>query len=430
MRAVALRFLARTGWLRWFPSGRRLGAGCESAWHYYSDRVLTGPIAELCDPGYFPSAPGTTIVNLNLASPQWDSPLSLGRLTADRMGLPDVQGTKALRQAIAETEGQQGRERDAEREVLVTSGASAGYAAILDAFVNPGDKAVMFDPTSPMFSLGAKSRRANVRWVTSQAEAGELKYDPDELSRTMRGARLIVVSDPGNPTGAKLSPAQWEHLYWAAERSDVLVVVDDSFSRFTYNPAIRNPTNPARTLRLNSLTPTGLASARLGWVTGPEVLLRGVTMMAALNAPYVSGLSQQLALRELTTEPEVFGPQHEEMNARRKYTLERLTAMGFTVSGPDGGYFAWVNVRGLGTTGREFAQTAFRDAKVLVSPGDVYGPASQDFVRLSYAIEDGRLREGLTRLSQFVETRRGVAKPAKAEPEAITETREPAFSRA
>jgi aspartate/methionine/tyrosine aminotransferase len=64
----------------------------------------------------------------------------------------------------------------------------------------------------------------------------------------------------------------------------------------------------------------------------------------------------------------------------------------------------------LGLSGREFAEQLLRTRKVLVTPGDPFGPSGKGYVRLSYAIEDGRLREGLARLADFV---RGLEAPER-----------------
>jgi len=149
------------------------------------------------------------------------------------------------------------------------------------------------------------------------------------------------------------------------------------------------------------------------------------------NAPFVSGLGQQLAARELDRAEDAFGPTVEELRARRRYTLDRLTAMGLPAPTPRGGYFAWVDVSRAqparpGTTpGRAFAERLLRAAGVLVGPGCAFGPAGANFVRVSFAAEDGRLREGLSRLARFVNG----PPPGKASAP-VAEGRAAAFSRA
>jgi hypothetical protein len=86
----------------------------------------------------------------------------------------------------------------------------------------------------------------------------------------------------------------------------------------------------------------------------------------------------------------------------------------------------------LGLTGREFAEKLLAEHRVLVGPGDLFGPSGTDFVRVSLAADDGRVREGLARIAAFESGRRGTAEVASARVrvDAGAEERPPAFSRA
>src|SRR5262249_43309589 len=145
-------------------------------------------------------------------------------------------GAPELRSAIADLYARRdGRTVDPEQEVLVTHGASAAFAAALDAFVNPGDRVVLFDPCSPLFHLGAKSRRATIRWVPTWTEDGRLRLPNAAFEKAVRGAKLLVLCDPANPTGAYLSSEDREYLVWFAAGYDVLIYADESFARFRYD---------------------------------------------------------------------------------------------------------------------------------------------------------------------------------------------------
>lgn len=440
------KFLARTGLARYLPIADRLTDGGSAFVKYYSDRVLAAPVDELCDPATFPRAPGSEVMNLNLAAPQFDSPVTAGRVSADRTGGPPAWGVPALREAIADIyRRRDGRATDPREEVLVTHGATGAFAAVLDAFVNPGNKVVLFDPSPPVFALGARSRRARVRWVPSTIDGGRLRFDPDALSRATRGATLIALCEPGNPTGAVIDDVDLERIAWAANRSDVLIYLDESFGRFRYDrrpcPLATMPGADGRTLSAGSLTAGyGLGSVRVGWLSGPRHLVRACALTASLAAPYVPTLCQQVALRAVQSDDELFGPVLEEFRARRRYASERLTTMGLEPSDPAGGFFFWVPVASLGLDGRAFAERLLCEQRVLVGPGCAFGPAAAGFVRISFAAEDGRLREGLKRLAAFVAGLKGQP-VVRAEPVLVPEGEEknqavkaderpPSFSRA
>jgi aspartate/methionine/tyrosine aminotransferase len=142
-----------------------------------------------------------------------------------------------------------------------------------------------------------------------------------------------------------------------------------------------------------------LAAARVGWLAGHRHLVRPCLLSAALHTPFVPTLCQQIALAALRQEDEAFAPLRAEFASRRNYVFERLGALGLQPAWPAAAFFCWVPVA---PCGRTFAEKLLRAKRVLVSPGEFFGPSGKGFVRLSYATEDGRLREGLSRLADFV----------------------------
>ncbi|HVL14814.1 MAG TPA: pyridoxal phosphate-dependent aminotransferase, partial [Gemmata sp.] len=322
-----------------------------------------------------------------------------------------------------------GRTLNPETEVLVTHGATGALVAAFDAFVNAGDRVVLFDPCSPLYSLAAKSRRATVRWVPTWTEDGRSRYLAQAFEKAMRGAKMLVLSDPGNPTGACLADEDLEHVAWIAAAYDVLVFADESFTRFRYADRTKSlgvlPGADKRILTAGSVTQEfGLGSLRVGWLAGPRHLVRACGLTQNLNAPFVPAVCQQAAARALA-EPEPDGTLFDEVKDRRDYAVERLRAMGLELDSPAGGFFAWVPVAGLGLDGRAFAERLFREEQVQVGPGCVFGPSGAGHVRVSFAGDDGRLREGLARMAAFVARLKNpnapAPEPAPATPEIAEE---------
>ena len=127
-----------------------------------------------------------------------------------------------------------------------------------------------------------------------------------------------------------------------------------------------------------------------------------VPLTSVLQAALVPTLCQQVALTALETGEEAFAPIRAEFDSRRRYAFERLKSLGLQPIWPAGAFFLWLPVDGLGVDGRDFAERLLRAKKVLVWPGNYFGPSGSSFVRLSFAAEDGRLREGLGRLGELV----------------------------
>lgn len=431
------KLLVRSRLARWLPAAARLAGGGADHLHYYSDRVLAAPLGALLDPATFPAGDDPGVIDLNLPAPRSDSPVTAGRLAADRAGVPPAWGIPAFRERIADTyHRRDGRSLDPSAEVVVTHGATGAFAAALDAFVNPGDKVALFDPCSPLFGAGVVSRRGRPSRVPTWDEGGRTRFESAGLKAALRGAKLLALSCPGNPTGGRFAAEDLEQIAWWADRYDVLIYLDESFARFRYDgPACPLATLPGaarRTVSAGSVSQGyGLRSVRVGWLAGPRHLVKACALTVTLAAPFVPTICQQVAARALEDDDELFGPVLEEFWDRRAYTLDRLRGMGLEPATPAGGFFVWVPVASLGVDGRTFADRLLAEHGVRVGPGEAFGPAGAGHVRVSFAAEDGRLREGLTRLGAFVADLSGQppTPPARVEPAAPGEERMPSFSR-
>src|SRR5262249_12355422 len=177
-----------------------------------------------------------------------------------------------------------------------------------DAFVNPGDRVVLLDPTSPLFPLALRGRRARVRWLPCRVEDGRLRFRLDELERSLRRAPLLVLGPPRHPRGGLLLPRDLEQVAWWAERHDVLVYSDETFARFHYEGERASAGSLARarrrTLTAGSVSKGhGLGSLRVGWLAGHRHLVRPCLLTAVLRAPFVPTVCQQLALAALRQPP-------------------------------------------------------------------------------------------------------------------------------
>jgi aspartate/methionine/tyrosine aminotransferase len=404
------KLLIRTGLAGWLPSVRQVMAGGSAFLPYYSDRVLTAPIPALGDAGALLQRHAGDEVNLSLGEPHFDLlPSGSTKLPADQRGWPPPSGLPELRSVIAEKVNiENDLSVNPQDEVLITSGATGAFHTMIDTFVNPGDRIVLVDPCSPLFSLAAQHRRARIRWVNTWMEEGRTRFRLAHLVRALRGAKLLILNTPSNPTGGIISLEDLEQIAWWAKRHNVLIYSDEVFERYQYEgehvsigslPAARD-----RTLTAGSLSKGhALAAARVGWLAGCQHLIRPCLVTAALQSPFVPTLCQQIALSALKQEPKFFEPIRTGFEYRRRYAFERLQAMGLNPSWPGGGFFLWMPVWERDATGAQFADRLLRDKKVLVTPGDLFGPSGKGYVRISFATEDGRLREGLRRLAEYIE---------------------------
>lgn len=396
------KFLLKSGFYRLFPSYRERLAPVQDHLAFLSDRLLSAP-PEILDDSFRPEVHGPDTIHLAQSYPplQFLPTVRAGR--SER--LSDPRGTSELRRAVRERIDFAHHDR---ADLLITAGATGAFSTVLDAFVNPGDRVALFDPASPVFPVGLKHRRANSRWVPTSTEGGRLRFDAEHLRRALRGSKLLILNDPHNPTGATFAPEDLEPIAFWANKYDVLVYFDESFAPFRYDqarprfanlPHLRN-----RVLSVRSCsTEYGLSSAPVGWVAGCDSLIRACRVAQGLQVSGPSVLAQQAALQALRDGGAGREAFVAELAWRADDTSAKLARVGLKPVRPSAGHFLWVAVDSVGYTGRRFARELLVSKRVLVQAGDLFGPSGENFVRLSFALEAGRLHEGLNRIVKFVE---------------------------
>jgi aspartate/methionine/tyrosine aminotransferase len=410
------KLLVKSGLAKYLPGVRQTLGGGEDFLHHYADRTLSAPLTELLDRALLPDTSTPDSIHLALGAPPCELHLSLPRQIDDR--LPSAWGDFALRQELAvQFHLEHGPESDPADEVFLTHGATGAFACVLDALINPGDKAVLFDPTSPIFPIGLKHRRAKIDWVPSTTTAdGDVAFDLAAFAKSLRGAKLLVLADPANPTGGVFAAEDLQQIAFWAKKYDVLVVQDASFSRWQQSKVGHDrlrlaslPNIEGRLITIGSFAKShGLSSARVGWLTGHRHLVRPCALAGMMNAPFVAPLCQQVALSALRLGQGVMTSLRDDFAARRVYVRDRLEQMGLRPRPNRGGFFFWVPLPddvAPGTGSRGFAQELLSKTGVLVNPGAPFGPSGDRFLRISYATDEGRLREGLARLESFLERR-------------------------
>jgi aspartate/methionine/tyrosine aminotransferase len=403
------KWLARSGVAGYWPKANRLTDGAGPFLHYYSDRLIAAPYLELRE-----AARGLDSVEhdgIDLASgvTRFDIvPSASTKLPVDLRSWPPPAGLLELREAVsAKLKNDDGLVLDPAEEVLVTRGAVGALTLALEAFLNPGDRVVLLSPTSPLFLLALRHRRARIKLVPTSVEDGVVRFRVDELAKSLKRARLVILDCPKNPTGGVLAAEDLEQIAWWAARRDALILNDQTFERFQYEgdrfSVAVLPKARRRTISIGSMSKGyALTAARVGWLAGYRQLIRPCRVAAAAVDPFVPTLCQQIALAALRCPQDDFLAIRTEFDSRRRYTYERLKSVDLEPIWPSGGVFVWVSLAKLGIDGRSFAARLWQAKKVAVGSGGQFGPEGADFIRLTYTCDSGRLREGLARLCNFV----------------------------
>ncbi len=325
-------------------------------------------------------------------------------------------GLPVLREAIAaKTLRDSGLEVDPAQVVVTNGGKQAVYQAF-QAVVNPGDEVLLPAPYWTTYPEAiALADGVPVEVFAGADQDYKVTVEQLEAARTDRTTVLVFVS-PSNPTGSVYTPAETKAIgEWAVEHG-IWIISDEIYQNLTYE-GVRAvsiveaaPDAAAQTILVNGVAKTyAMTGWRLGWMVGPKDAIKLAANLQSHLCSNVNNIAQRAALAALT------GPQTESeefrlaFDRRRKLIVAELAKIeGVTVPNPLGAFYVYPDVQGLlGRTWRgktpmtslELADIILEEAEVAVVPGEAFGPSG--YLRLSYALGDEALLEGVRRMQEL-----------------------------
>ena len=301
----------------------------------------------------------TGAINLGQGFPDRDGPAevadaAVAAIRAGRNQYPPGPGIPELRHAIAMHQKRfYDLEFDADREVLVTAGATEAITAAVLALCDAGDEVVVFEPFYD--SYGAAIALAGARRRVVPLEPPRWTFDPDRLAAAITPrTRCILLNTPHNPTGKVFSRAELDAVADLCRRHDLVAVTDEVYEHLIFEgvhvPLCTLPGMADRTLTVSSAGKTfSFTGWKVGWVCGPADLVSAVRTVKQFLT-YVNGAPFQPAVAVGLALPDgYFAGAAAALRDGRDRLCAGLAAAGFEVFRPDATYFAVVGIAGLGS---------------------------------------------------------------------------------
>jgi N-succinyldiaminopimelate aminotransferase len=360
-------------------------------------------------------ATATGSVNLGQGFPDTDGPREVldAAIAAINGGLnqyPPGPGMLVLREAIAAHQRRfYGLEYDADREVLVTAGATEALAGALIALLDTGDEVVvlepMFDSYAPCIAMaGAVAKPVTLR-------PPHYGFDPDELRAAITPkTKLILFNSPHNPTGRVFTRDEVQLIADLAVEHDLLVLTDEVYEHLVFDGAehvalAAFPGMRERTLVISSGGKTfNTTGWKIGWLCGPAELITAVRT-AKQFLTYVNGGPFQPAIATGLGLPDSFYRDlAADLQAKRDRLLPGLEQAGFTVFPTSATYFVTVDIRPLDPSGdgMDFCRKLPHRCGVVAIPTEVLYMNKHEgrhLVRFAFCKKLEVLDEAVTRLT-------------------------------
>jgi aspartate aminotransferase len=326
-------------------------------------------------------------------------------------------GLPELRAAIAAKTARDSGYHVGATQVLVTNGGKQALYETFAALLDPGDEVLL---PAPYWTTYPESIRlaggVPVEVHTDEATGYLADVDALEAAVTARTKLLVFVS-PSNPTGAVYPPDRVAEIgRWAAQRG-LWVVTDEIYEHLTYGDAtftsmpVLVPELAGRCVVVNGVAKTyAMTGWRVGWLIAPEDVVKAAGNLQSHATSNVANVSQMAALAAVSGDLAAVARMRAAFDRRRQVMVRMLNEIdGVTCPEPQGAFYAYPSVRALlgqeirgrrPATTVQLAELFLDEAEVAVVPGEAFG--TPGYLRLSYALGDDDLVEGVSRIQKLL----------------------------
>ncbi|HEX7589474.1 MAG TPA: pyridoxal phosphate-dependent aminotransferase, partial [Demequinaceae bacterium] len=325
-------------------------------------------------------------------------------------GMPDLK--KAI---AAKTLRDSGYEVDP-AQIVVTNGGKQAVFQAFASILDDGDEVILPTPYWTTYPEAIRLAGAHPVEVFAGPDQDYLvTVEQLEAARTPKTKALLFCS-PSNPTGAVYSPEQTKAIgEWALEHG-IWVVTDEIYEHLVYDDAVFTPiVKVVPELAETCIVVNGVAKTyamtgwRVGWMIGPLDVIKAATNFQSHLTSNVANVSQRAAIAALEGGLEDVALMRKAFDRRRHTMVEMLSAIdGIVCPTPKGAFYCYPSVEGLigreirgkrPANSAELAALILEEVEVAVVPGEAFGPSG--FLRLSYALSDEDLVEGVGRMQRL-----------------------------
>ena len=364
-------------------------------------------------------AAGEDVIVFGAGEPDFPTPDHVVAAAAEACRVPSnhrytpAGGLPELRSAIADkTKRDSGYDVEA-AQVLVTNGGKHALYNAFTTLLDPGDEVLLPAPYWTTYPEPV-SLAGGVPVILPTDIASGFKVTVDQLDAAVTDrTKVVVFVSPNNPTGSVYSPAQVEEIgRWAMER-DLWVLTDEIYEHLVYDDnefssmPVVVPELADRCVVVNGVAKTyAMTGWRVGWMIGPRDVVAAAANLQSHSTSNVANVSQRAAIAALEGGLEHVHMMRAAFDVRRRRMHELLVAIpGVECALPEGAFYTFPSLEAaLASGGHEstltFAAALLEEAKVAIVPGEAFG--APGYARLSFALGDDELVEGLDRMRRFI----------------------------
>ena len=317
------------------------------------------------------------------------------------------QGMPELRRAIASWYQKRFNvSLDSNREVLPLIGSKEGIGHIPLALINPGDLVLVPDPGYPVYK-SATWFAGGEPYLLPLLEENDYLIDFNSIDEDILGrAKMLFLNYPNNPTAACAGKDFFTNAIKHAREYGFVICHDAAYTEIAYDgfePMSFLQVDGAKEvgIEFHSLSKTfNMTGWRIGFACGNSKVLE---LLGKVKSNLDSGIFQAIqwaGIKALTEGAGEARKNSQIYERRRNLLVEGLNSIGWRVSKPKATFYIWAPVP-PGYTSQELATHLLKEASLVVTPGNGFGPNGEGYFRMSLTLSEDRIKEALKRLKNL-----------------------------
>jgi aspartate aminotransferase/aminotransferase len=317
-------------------------------------------------------------------------------------------GYFSLREAIVEKLKRENGINAKVNNILVTPGSSYGIAISLAVLLNRGDEALVPDPGYVNFSmLVPQYGGVVVRYPTLESE----QFIPNInaiADKVTSQTKVIVLNSPSNPTGAIYTEDFVKDLMNLARDNNLYILSDETYEHIVFegkHVSVGRFDTEGRVMSLFSFSKSySMTGWRIGYVVASDEISETLEKQQEFYASCAPSISQKAAEAALKNPDSCIKEMVEAYHRRRDIVIDILKKHELFSYTPRGAFYILINITKTGMDADTFADRLLKEQRVAVAPGTTFGEIGGRYIRVSMAVDEKVLAEGMERICAFIKS--------------------------
>ena len=368
-------------------------------------------------------AAGESVVSFGVGEPDFNTPEHIinaakAALDAGHTKYTPSAGLLPLRKAICEKFQKDNGLSYEPSQIIVSNGAKHSIFNACYAVLEEGDEVIIPAPYWLTYPEVVKVCGATPVYIECKKE-NKFKFSAEDLKAAITPkTKMLIFNSPSNPTGAVYNEEEVRAIAKVCEEAEIFVLADEIYEKLCYNGvkafSIAKCSEKMKdlTITVNGVSKTyAMTGWRVGYLAAPADVAKAIDSFQSHATSNASSISQYATIEALASSDEEIQEMVNVFDKRREKLLKLASEIdGVQTVEPDGAFYVMLVVDGLygkAYNGKkiensiDFANVLLEAEKVATVPGVSFG--ADDCVRLSYALGEADLEEGLKRIKRFVE---------------------------